>query len=553
MHSVGATSLRAGTLKLLQAKEYSLNPRKIMNPQNLKRKRGVILTPQGLSKLQSAKHYAEDLENFGSKYTLEKLSERSRLAPFTVAKILASEQGVDKQTLDRFFRAFDLDLTTSDYCRPNSNFEEQQGATFNPRCYWGEAVDVSIFYGRAEELATLEQWLVKDRCRLVALLGMGGIGKTALAVKLAEQIQDQFEYLIWRSLRNAPTIEDILAELIQFLSDDQGNDLPETVDGRVSQLMEYLRKYRCLLVLDNAESILRSCDRAGHYRLGYEGYGELLRRVGEERHQSCLVLTSREKPKEIASLEGKTLPIRSFPVAGLKEAEGQEVLKAKGFSGAEDESRDLIHCYAGNPLALKIVATSIQDLFDGNVAEFLSQKTAVFGDIRELLDQQFERLSALEKQVMYWLAINREPVPYLDMQNDLPPVSKSKLLETLESLERRSLIEQSAASFTQQPVVIEYVTEKLIEQISEEDTAAEIALLIDYAIRKAQQKDYVKESKLKVFLNCVVNSIQNNLKTNSNIGYRMNTILLKIKEKVLAYQDMQVEILLTEQVNSKVS
>jgi flagellar biosynthesis GTPase FlhF len=54
---------------------------------------------------------------------------------------------------------------------------------------WGEALDVSLFYGRAAELATLEQWLCHDQCRLVMLLGMGGIGKTALSVRLAEQFQ----------------------------------------------------------------------------------------------------------------------------------------------------------------------------------------------------------------------------------------------------------------------------------------------------------------------------------------------------------------------------
>lgn len=72
------------------------------------------------------------------------------------------------------------------------------------RCDWGEAIDVTTFYGRVEELATLTHWIVSDRCRLILLLGMGGIGKTSLSVKLAEQLQGSFEYLIWRSLRNAP-------------------------------------------------------------------------------------------------------------------------------------------------------------------------------------------------------------------------------------------------------------------------------------------------------------------------------------------------------------
>ena len=47
---------------------------------------------------------------------------------------------------------------------------------------------------------------------------MGGIGKTALAVKIAQQLQEQFEYVIWRSLRNAPPLETLLGELIPFLS-----------------------------------------------------------------------------------------------------------------------------------------------------------------------------------------------------------------------------------------------------------------------------------------------------------------------------------------------
>ncbi len=172
---------------------------------------------------------------------------------------------------------------------------------------WGEAVDVRVFYGRETELETLERWIAIDRCRLMAILGMGGIGKTALSVKLAEQIKDQFDYLLWRSLRNAPPVEEILGECIQFLSDHQKIDLPENVDQRISLLMDYLRKQRCLLVLDNAESILLGGDRAGQYREGYEGYGRLIQGAGQTAHQSCLVLSSREKPKELDPMEGQNL------------------------------------------------------------------------------------------------------------------------------------------------------------------------------------------------------------------------------------------------------
>ena len=155
---------------------------------------------------------------------------------------------------------------------------------------------MSVFYGRTSELSQLKQWLLSDRCRVVAILGMEGIGKTALSVKLAEQIQGEFEYVFWRSLRDAPSVKAILSDLRQFLSGQQAaeTDLPETVSGSLSQVIDYLRNHRCLLILDDAESVLCSNNQYGQYLEGHEGYGDLLRLVGEVAHQSCIVLTSRE-------------------------------------------------------------------------------------------------------------------------------------------------------------------------------------------------------------------------------------------------------------------
>ena len=76
----------------------------------------------------------------------------------------------------------------------------------------------------------------------------------------------------------------------------------------------------------------------------------------------------------------------------------------------QEDAESLIEVYAGNPLALKIVAETIIDLFGGEIGQFLAEGTVLFGSITDLLDEQFARLSALEQSVLCWLAIMREPV-----------------------------------------------------------------------------------------------------------------------------------------------
>jgi len=499
----------------------------------ISRRRGIILTLEGWQKLHNAKLECEFQNNSGSKYTIEELSGRVGITTVTLRKVLNREIGIDKQTLVRLFSAFNLQLNKSDYTKANSDLETQENFKPLKRVDLREAVDVSVFYGRATELDLLEKWILKEHCRVVALLGMGGIGKTFLATKLVHKIQQQFEYIIWRSLYNAPPLFELLANLIQFLCDAEviPTELPNSVNGRISQLVNYLEKQRCLIILDNVETIMQSAALAGSYREGYEDYGQLIRRVGEAPHISNLLLTSREKPKDVASLEGIVMPVRSLRLSGLKAVEGKKIFE-QGFSGLESELITVVDRYSGNPLALKIVATTIQDVFDGNLSEFIKQDMAVYGDIRELLQQQFKRLSNLEECVMYWLAINREPILVSELREDIASqILPQKLLEVLESLRRRSLIERSASLFTLQAVVMEYMTEKLVEQVCEEIKTEKFELFRCLALMKATTKDYVREAQIRQIIKPIIDGLFVILETKRNIENQFTKVLTKLQEE----------------------
>lgn len=382
------------------------------------------------------------------------------------------------------------------------------------RVDWNDAPAVSTFYGREWEMELLAGWVVAERCRVISVLGLGGVGKSALAVRLMHLLAERFELVIWRSLRNLESCEEFIEELLQVLA-------PESISGEATSLercqgvlLEQMRKTRVLLVLDNLEALLEEGEVSGRMRPEFESFGSFLSRTAETEHQSCVLLTSREVPAVLVPLEGSQATVRSLRLAPLDVASCNKLLSEKGLIGSSPDRKRLIETYNGNPLALKIVAHMIVDIFDREIALFLEKGEVIIGGVRDLLEEQYFRISRLEQSLLLWLTVQREPTS-IDklLEVRAAPVTRARLLEALDALYRRSLIERGVKphEFALQSLVMEYLTTWHITQETTEDQEGKLERLIEHNLEPASVGQDVWQTQNRLIFVPILNRLQSAL------------------------------------------
>ena len=317
------------------------------------------------------------------------------------------------------------------------------------------------FVGREGEKAQLRAQLSDPTCRLVTIVGPGGIGKTRLALEVARGQLDVFTdgvcFVSFTSLTSPESIPDRIAEAL---------DLTMFMHGDVTELiLSFLQGKNMLLVLDNLEHLL-------------EGVG-FIRDIWQHAPQVKLLATSRERlnlqAEQVHTLEGL-----SQPQEGEASTEPSDAvrlfLQSAERSGLEvaltDEDTPAIaricQMVGGMPLAIELAASWLRALTPADIAEEIEQGLGVLRvstrdaperhkSIRAVFDHSWKLLTSGEQLVLRKLAVFRGGFTR-EAAREIAGAS----LPLLAGLVDKSFLRRThEGRYRRHPLVLEYAAERL--------------------------------------------------------------------------------------------
>ncbi|HLO50053.1 MAG TPA: AAA-like domain-containing protein [Kamptonema sp.] len=349
------------------------------NQDQQKRRRGVILTLPGFQKVERAKVDAEMEENCGNRYTLEQISDRTRLAVNTVMKIYAREVGVDRNTLKRYFSAFNLILEPSDYSWVFPQIDEIQESDTSPKPeknlepeFPGGQVSLdSPFYVERDSIESECYKTILQPGALIRILAPRRMGKSSLMARILQKAADQ-GYRVVRinfQLADREIVQD-LDKFLRWFCANVGlglqlrNQIAEYWDelfGSQVSCKIYFEQYLLpstpkpvVLALDDIDRLFPypnlASDFFGLLRTWHEEaknreIWQKLRLVVVHSTQLYIPLSANRSPFNVG------LPIELPP---FNSDQVQDLAKRQGLNWSDEDSRQMTAFVNGNPYLVRV-------------------------------------------------------------------------------------------------------------------------------------------------------------------------------------------------------
>jgi NB-ARC domain len=304
---------------------------------------------------------------------------------------------------------------------------------------------------RETELQTLYNWIFNQNTPLISVLGLSGIGKSALVRRFIDLNLDCFEVIIWKNLKLTPALNQVITEILTTV------ETPDILkNSLVCQLLNLLKSKRCLIIIDDVQHIFTPGQFAGQYQAEYKDYQNFFTTIAETDHESNIILISQEKCAEMQSLDDRLYPVKALELLGLDDI---YFLKTTGLTN-QDSWLKLIQLYQGNPTYLKDIASLIQDVYGGDAADFLAENSLVITQkMQAYFNDFFNRSSPIEQQIILEFSKLEQPRSREDLKENLA-LSSVDFVKGLQSLQYRYIVTKINSDkilFKLSPVFREYV------------------------------------------------------------------------------------------------
>jgi WD40 repeat protein len=392
------------------------------------------------------------------------------------------------------------------------------------------AVDDDEIYGREQEIETLKSWLKPGVESLVCVHSLGGFGKTTLVAKVVRGVAEKFnDQVIWISLPDRQPYQRVLELMLQKFEEQGGDRAALTGASALDQCFQMLRSAACLVVLEDFHRVLPRWSRLSQQVDGeaggqenWQAYEAFLEKLNSTSHRSSIIVVSREQPL-FFSRETGSKKVHSIELEGLDEGAIEQLLIGRKVTEQVDSDvlKRLWKQSMGHPLTLKLSAARIRNLFDGNIQAFLNTGSLAYGGLKEILAEEFKILTQLEKAVLYWLLINRDPdeertpILFSTLNDDVLMSSlvdaEENLGDCLDSLMRKSLIDSKAGVYRLHELVGDYVRKCLIEDVLAElvgDEQKKLYFLNHCALVKAESNDSIRQRQVREVITPIVQRLR---------------------------------------------
>jgi NB-ARC domain len=251
--------------------------------------------------------------------------------------------------------------------------------------------------GREELVANLSTKL-QGEYRVIILTGITGIGKTALAEKLAVDLQDNWSNCARVNFDDESKVGDfgsVTAELLIGWGEKITPDDREDTQGLLDRLVQCLQENRYLLLIDSLERILKGKEEEGWSGFEDEWWVKFFQRLlAADSCQSHIILTTQDLPAQIPIIGSRYPNFWHCQVlSGLEVPERLDLFEKTGLDVlTESPNRPYLErigaAYEGHPLALRVIAGEIGNKpFFGNAIAYWNQYGNEIEEVEKAIEE----------------------------------------------------------------------------------------------------------------------------------------------------------------------